>query len=504
MDGANDAFYFVIDKIIDIQRFFIGTSMRIGRVVFLLAILLAALNHALNGTGLRDNAIKIGKATAFFLIVIFAYPTIVSFISSWTMDLARSNIYPALQAHSARTRDDIMNAGRASRRVFGQSVIEAEGEEFFGEIFATHRHPDMEVTTVAPAAVLRVVLLISGEFLRYAEQTDMWTLNIAGSLLRVLLGSVMAFALILTALFALLEYIIAFLEFILVASVGVILFPLVIWEGSRFMSEKYVGAMVGFFVKLLFCNIAMFLMLYLFLSLAGRFAVTPFTGRPDEIIFALFVCLLSLFICKSAPGMAQGLLSGTPSLSATGAISAATGAVGAAIKTAAIAKTAGGAIAGGVARDAFAGAGTAVRAYSAAKAVGTLGGGAGDMAKAFAGSVGHSATESFKARGGDLARSLIGGGGGGRGSGGGLVGGIATGMTGGGLVGDAFGGGSGGGSGAGINRHSETQKFLGQTNADGTKKSFGEYLGGRAASGTNAGIDYMARKEAGKKTGKGG
>jgi len=179
MDGANDAFYFVIDKIIDIQRFFIGTSMRIGRVVFLLAILLAALNHALNGTGLRDNAIKIGKATAFFLIVIFAYPTIVSFISSWTMDLARSNIYPALQAHSARTRDDIMNAGRASRRVFGQSVIEAEGEEFFGEIFATHRHPDMEVTTVAPAAVLRVVLLISGEFLRYAEQTDMWTLNIA-------------------------------------------------------------------------------------------------------------------------------------------------------------------------------------------------------------------------------------------------------------------------------------------------------------------------------------
>jgi hypothetical protein len=133
-----------------------------------------------------------------------------------------------------------------------------------------------------------------------------------------------------------------------------------------------------------------------------------------------------------------------------------------------MAKQAGGALAGGAAKAAFGGAGAFTQAASAAKAVGDLGGGAGTKTAAFMGSMAKSAGEAIKAGGGDLARSLIGG------------------------------GGHGGGSGSGINRHSQFQKFLEEKNPDGTKKSFKEYLDSRREAGTDAGIDRMAKKEAKK------
>jgi hypothetical protein len=81
-------------------------------------------------------------------------------------------------------------------------------------------------------------------------------------------------------------------------------------------------------------------------------------------------------------------------------------------------------------------------------------------------SVGHSAGEALKSSGGDLARSLISGSGSGP-----------------------------GGAGYGINRHSQRQQF-GQTNADGTKRSFGEQIAARQKQGTDIGIDYAVKKEA--------
>jgi len=483
MDGINSAFYFVIDRIIDLQAFFIRTARGIGAVVLLIAILSAALNYALTGTGLKENIIKIMKATVFCVVILFAYPQIVGAISSWTLGMARESVYPAVRDHYERTTSEIADIAATSdrterRRIFARRALaspEAEDSSaFFGGLFGTVRHPNMEVTTVAPAAVLRVSLLVAGGFFDFAQKGGLT------NLFAVILGLIMTFAIILTAIFAVMEYGIAFLEFMLVATVGVILLPLSIWEGSKFMAEKYVGAMIGFFIKLLFSSVAIFFMLYLFTAMALHYTRHPFTGTVDEILFPLFACLLAFFICKSAPALAQSLLTGTPSLSATGAISAAAGAIGAAGATLGMAGKVGKAAAAGTAKAAFAGAGAVSRAASAATAVGTLGGDRGDMAKAFMGSMGHGAVESVRAKGGDMVRSLLGDG---------QRGGVGSGGI--------------GGAGAGINRHSETQKFLGETNPDGTKKSFSEHIAARMNAGTEAGIDYMARKEARENGGKG-
>ncbi|MDR1839691.1 MAG: hypothetical protein LBQ93_08950 [Treponema sp.] len=47
---VNNAFYFVVDKVIDLQGYFIWYAKGVGRVVFLIAICTAALNYALTVT----------------------------------------------------------------------------------------------------------------------------------------------------------------------------------------------------------------------------------------------------------------------------------------------------------------------------------------------------------------------------------------------------------------------------------------------------------------------
>jgi type IV secretion system protein TrbL len=292
---------------------------------------------------------------------------------------------------------------------------------------------------------------------------------------RLLRGFICAFVLILTGILGVLEYVMAYLEFMLVSAVGIIMFPMSIWEGSKFLAEKLISAIIGFFIKLLFCSVCIFIMLYGFISLAKRYTALPFTGTADEIMTVLFTSLFFFVICKSAPGLAQSLLSGTPSLSAGGAITAVAGAAGAAAGAMGMAKQAGGAVAGGAAKGLFAGAGAISQAAGAAGAVKELGGGAKNRMGAVMSSLGKSAGEAVKSGGGDLVRSLVGG----KSSGGGK-----------------------GGAGAGLNRHSQKQKFLSETNADGQKKGFKEQQAERGKQGTDIGLDYMAKKEA-KQNGRG-
>ena len=114
-------------------------------------------------------------------------------------------------------------------------------------------------------------------------------------------------------------------------------------------------------------------------------------------------------------------------------------------------------------------------AASAAGAVKSLGGGAGDQAKVFMGSIGSSAKDAALTRGGNLTRSLLARGG-------------QSGSTG--------GGGSDGGCGAGINRHDKRQQFLDKPTENGEKQTYREYLQSRQNEGANRGLNYMAKKEA--------
>jgi hypothetical protein len=480
MEQLNTAFYFVCDNIILLQSHFIEVAKNIAYIVLLIAVCMAGFNYALTGQGIKESAVKILKATLFFSVILFAYPRIISGMTAWTFNQAQASTYGTIGPYLDNAKTVIADhadetAASGEKDTFASTVTKSEAvsEEgdpnlYFGNIIRKRRVGTIEYTTVAPAAAMQAVLLVAGECLRYSDESGSGGILKAnfGGMIR---GLICAFFVILTGAFAVLEYLIAFLEYLFITSVGIILFPLSLWDGSKFMAEKFIGAIVGFFIKLLFCNICIFLMLYGFLSLAKGYSTTPFTGTPDEIVVVIFISLLFFFLCKSAPALAQSLLTGSPSLNAAGAMAAVGGAVAGAAGAINAGKAIGGAVAGGAAKAAFSGGGALAQAGAASNAVGELGGGAGAKAGAFMSSLGGSAKESVKAGAGDLARSLIGG--------------------------SSSGGRGGSGAGSGINRHSERQKFLGEKNADGTKKSFGEYIAGRKEAGTNAGLDRMVSQE---------
>jgi len=420
--SVNNAFYFVIDKLVDLQNSFLGHALSIGKVVLLIAILSAVLNYALTGTGLKENIIKILKATVFFFIVISAYPNIIGFITSYTFKMAEDSIYEAVKDHFNTVVDTVTDeyrtsvslthtptvSGRTQYMNFTREVFRSvtnDNEKLFSNLSIVRKHQlksgyTLEYTVVPPASVIKIVFFLAGECFEYADNAKKLTVFPEFSV--VLKGLVCAFFLILTGVFALLEYIVCFLEFMLVASVGVILFPLSIWEGSKFMAEKFIGAIVGFFLKLLFCNIAIFLMIYGFVSLFYTMHnVGGFTADVDQIVYIIFVCIMFFFICKSAPGLAQSLLTGTPSLSASGAISAVGGAVAAA---GAVAGAVGGA-AQKAGRAAYGIGGNIAGAGQAAREVRAQGGTGSQQAGAFLNSFGRSTGDSVQS---SLSRNLLG------------------------------------------------------------------------------------------------
>jgi len=406
MEGLNTGFYLVIDKIVELQAFFLNFAQSVAYVVLLIAICIAAFNFALTGTGMKESIIKIAKALIFFYIVIFAYPNIVSWMTSMTFDIGRDSTYSSMSGYFAsaqRAMEDhaLETKDKDRQGTYGDMAINEYDDIFSGIInnrtFTAANGRTFSYATVAPAALVRSILLVAGECIRFSDRAGMLEFG------KVLKGLLCALAIMFSGFFATLEYLMAFMEFMFVSSVGIILFPLSLWDGTKFLAESYIKAMVGFFIKLLFCTICIFLMLYGYLSLAISFVTNPFDGAPEQIVSLLFSGLMYFYICKSAPGMAQALLTGAPSLSATGAIST-VAAAGAAVAGAA---SMGGAAVGAVAKGATAASGAIAQgagAYNAATQGVDAGSGMFHRASVGMRAVGSEVAHSA----GDLTKSLVG------------------------------------------------------------------------------------------------
>jgi len=167
-NSVNNAYFFVADKIIALQSYFIGQAKGIGRIVFLIAILSAALNYALTGTGLKENLIKIFKATVFFMIVISVYPRIIGWITSYTYTLAEESVYPDVRNYFYKTTDktlDYVEYSSKEGRTHINKVITAITETsdknliFYdkGNLSTKRENNVMNYQTVTPATVLQVL-----------------------------------------------------------------------------------------------------------------------------------------------------------------------------------------------------------------------------------------------------------------------------------------------------------------------------------------------------------
>jgi len=331
MEAINSSFYFVTDKIVELQSFFHNFAKYVAYIALLLSVCVAAFNYAVMGTGLKENVVKIMKAVIFYAVVMLAYPNIVSWMTNMSFTLARDSTYNSMQNFLMSTAKGMEIHADEQRRdnIRGTYGTMALGEyDLFNKIiehrtFTTEGQDgsrrELSYSTVAPFAALGSVMLVAGECFNYASKQSggFFEFPDFGAILKgVIIGAVV----IAVGCFTVLNYLLAFIEFMFISSVGIILFPLSLFEGTKFMAEKFITAMIGFFIKLLFCTICIFFMLYGYISLASTYVKEPFMGQVEDVIIIVFSSLLFFFISVSAPGLAQSLLTGSPSLSAGGAV----------------------------------------------------------------------------------------------------------------------------------------------------------------------------------------
>ena len=187
---------------------------------------------------------------------------------------------------------------------------------------------------LSPGALLRMTLLAANimhskntsAFLQRNEEIDAAKLNpfvsagrtIQSGLQFVLDGIVVWFCVIVLALcviFALVQYIMTVIEFTIVAAVGVIFIPMLLFDGTKDIPKKLVPVFISFMVKMIVITLCLMFVYYLIIE----FTINTITSDGFDIVWLLvdvaFNAVLSYVMTQNAPKIAQTILTGQPQLS---------------------------------------------------------------------------------------------------------------------------------------------------------------------------------------------
>ena len=250
---------------------------------------------------------------------------------------------------------------------------------------------------VSPNAILRIALLTAN--ILHSRQMDYLTIKMeegkkdAGwfsmnnigivhltmaDIGNTLLTWLCCLCLIVGSIFAIIQYVMCILEYSIIASIGIIFVPFLLFDGTKSFAQKIIPSLTGFAIKLLVMTLCIFFVFYQYLYLAGT--QMGETSPLDWTVFSYiaFMIIISWILTQNAPQIAMTLLTGNPQLSMGEFMQAVgTGAAlgGAAVTAAAVTgkgakmmKQGGAALIGGTANAAVSGAGILTEATAAKQA----------------------------------------------------------------------------------------------------------------------------------------
>lgn len=250
---------------------------------------------------------------------------------------------------------------------------------------------------VSPNAILRIALLTTN--ILNSRQMDYLTVKMEegkkdagwlsinnigimnltmGDIGNTLLTWLCCLCLIVGSIFAIIQYVMCISEYSIIASIGIVYVPFILFDGTKSFAQKIIPALTGFATKLLVMTLCIFFVFYQYLYLAGT--QMGETSPLDWTVFAYiaFMIIISWVLTQNAPQIAMTLLTGTPQLSMGEFMQAlGTGAAlgGAAVTAAAVTgkgaqmmKSGGAALIGGTTNAAVSGAGMLTEAKAAKQA----------------------------------------------------------------------------------------------------------------------------------------
>ena len=309
-------FHDMMARAIKIMNYFLVQTKFIAGIILLVSLVMCAIRMATTGKGVKDEIVKTLTAIILYVIVSTNYIPMLQGINKIIYSWSYASTYNTAVDTMLKTMEN--NSGFWADRA-------AQNGDMFNDIIK-QKKDDNNVTTyyidlqmagsgyLSPNACMRIILLVV-EQIQYkmdhmarSAYPFTWVPKDLGQWL--LMGISMIWV-VFCGCCAAIQYFCTALEFPIIMGVGVIFLPGMIWNGTKFLTEKLVGAFLGFFIKFLFVTIGFMLSMSGFLDMAMR----SYSGTIDMFVYTIFVTLFYAMITMNGPKLAQTLLTGQPQMS---------------------------------------------------------------------------------------------------------------------------------------------------------------------------------------------
>ena len=257
---------------------------------------------------------------------------------------------------------------------------------------------------ISPNSVFKVVILITeimaeSEFTQMKEngvKENIGTLFLPNLQLKrlqnIILSGVCAIGMTLTCVCVLIQYIMAIIEYAIIASFAVLLVPCMLFDGLKDLFNKILPSLMAQAIKLVMIIVCLYWCILSFVQIGKNIILNDAAFDFKIFGFVIFNLVLIVAICSNAPKLATTLLTGQPQMSMGEFAGAALGmfkvAAGAAVAAGALGKLGSGiaSVSTNIGGTASQSAGAAKQAFNDAKASGKSGlkstlSGAGAFAK---------------------------------------------------------------------------------------------------------------------------
>ena len=291
-------FFDLLGRFGDLYASYTATAYSIGRILLMLDLGLMAIMWALNGGEVQKELNK--RLLTIFIItaMMMWYPSIMTGVMKFAQNVGLVPVKSALadaQATMQAKADALLRdyyekvaRGDKSAKVPGNYKTLAANAKaniaFTGTFtFKGANGKPIQAEFIRPDGIMKYTMIIA---------TPLYAASFKGNLLtnaaQVLLCVIALLAMMICAAIVVLQYIMAMVEYQILVGVGILLVPFALFDKTRFITEKFVGAIFGHLMKIVLIIVIIGVFSGAFVSLAKM----NFTGSLDQIVKYVFTMLL--------------------------------------------------------------------------------------------------------------------------------------------------------------------------------------------------------------------
>ena len=313
-------FFDLLGRFGDLYAAYTSTAYSIGRILLMIDLGLMAIMWALDGGEVQKELNK--RLLTIFIItaMMIWYPSIMTNIMKFAQNVGLVPVRAALTdaQNVMQSQADALLRGYYEKVAKGDKnakipnnyrTLAANAKAhiaFTGTFtFKGANGKSIQAEFIRPDGIMKYTMIIA---------TPLYAASFKGNLLtnaaQVLLCIVALLAMMICAAIVVLQYIMAMVEYQIIVGIGILLVPFALFDKTRFITEKFIGAIFGHLIKIILIIVIIGVFSGAFVSLAKM----EFTGSLDQIVKYVFTMLLYAILASSVPAIATGILSGTPSL----------------------------------------------------------------------------------------------------------------------------------------------------------------------------------------------